>query len=147
MVAPGVGRFASQVADGAREVARTGAAYPAGSRPASGVKATTSGRATLLGEGDGGVGGTFEEDVPGVRRVREAAVAVGLLGCVAGGIDEVGRQLGLLADGAVGPARWRCRGARSVWTAPGGSRPATPWWRCSDAKAAGGWPPSPTLEC
>ena len=34
---------------------------------------------------------------------------VGLLGCVAAGIDEFGRRLGRLAEGVVGPAQWWCR--------------------------------------
>jgi ABC-type branched-subunit amino acid transport system substrate-binding protein len=55
------------------------------------------------------VAGTFEEDVAVVRRLREARVEVGLLGCVAAGIDEFGRRLGRLADGVVGPAQWWCR--------------------------------------
>jgi ABC-type branched-subunit amino acid transport system substrate-binding protein len=44
-----------------------------------------------------------------VRRVREAGVEVGLLGCVAAGIDEFGHRLGRLADGVVAPAQWCAR--------------------------------------
>jgi ABC-type branched-subunit amino acid transport system substrate-binding protein len=54
-----------------------------------------------------------------VRQLRGAGVAVGLLGCVAAGIDEFGRRLGPLADGVVGPAQWWCRD-RPVAVGPSG---------------------------
>jgi hypothetical protein len=55
------------------------------------------------------IAGTFDEDLAAVLRVREARLEVGLLGCMAAGIDEFGRRLGRLADGVVGPTQWWCR--------------------------------------
>jgi hypothetical protein len=46
------------------------------------VEATASGRTTLLAEAAVVFAGTFEENVAAVRRVREAELAVGLLGCI-----------------------------------------------------------------
>jgi ABC-type branched-subunit amino acid transport system substrate-binding protein len=111
-VAPGSGRFAQQVANGGRRAAenlglRT-RQIAAGDMIAL-LEAPASRRSTSLAEAALVVAGTFEEDVAVVRRVREAGVEVGLLGCVAAGIDEFGRRLGRLADGVLGPAQWWCR--------------------------------------
>lgn len=50
--------------------------------------------------------GTFEEDVEGVRRLREDGPDVSLLGCVAAGIEAFGARLGPAAEGVVGPVQW-----------------------------------------
>jgi ABC-type branched-subunit amino acid transport system substrate-binding protein len=112
LVAPGRGRFAEQVANGGRRAAKSlglrTRRVEAGDVSAL-LEATASRRSASLAEVALVVAGTFEEDVAVVRRVREARVEVGLLGCVAAGIDEFGRRLGRLADGVVGPAQWWCR--------------------------------------
>jgi ABC-type branched-subunit amino acid transport system substrate-binding protein len=112
LVAPGRGRFAEQVANGGRQAAKSlglrTRRVEAGDVSAL-LEATASRRSASLAEVALVVAGTFEEDVAVVRRVREARVEVGLLGCVAAGIDEFGRRLGRLADGVVGPAQWWCR--------------------------------------
>jgi ABC-type branched-subunit amino acid transport system substrate-binding protein len=112
LVAPGRGRFAEQVANGGRQAAKSlglrTRRVEAGGVSAL-LEATASRRSASLAEVALVVAGTFEEDVAVVRRVREARVEVGLLGCVAAGIDEFGRRLGRLADGVVGPAQWWCR--------------------------------------
>lgn len=112
LVAPGEGRFASYVADGACQAGVTlglpTRRLEAGQWNAL-VDETTLGPATSLAEAAVLFAGTFEQDVAAVRRVREAGLEVGLLGCVAAGINEFGRRLGPLADGVVGPAQWCCR--------------------------------------
>lgn len=112
LVAAGKGRFAEQVATGGRRAAKSLGlrtrridARDVGAL----VEATAARRSPSLANTALVVAGTFEEDVAVVRRVREARVDVGLLGCVAAGIDEFGRRLGRLADGVVGPAQWWCR--------------------------------------
>jgi branched-chain amino acid transport system substrate-binding protein len=109
------GRFAEQVANGGRRAAASLGLRTR--RVESGnvgalVKATATRRSASLADAVLVVAGTFEEDLAVVRRVREARVEVGLLGCVAAGIDEFGRRLGPLADGLVGPAQWWCRDHR-----------------------------------
>jgi len=122
LVVAGEGRFASQVADGACGAGETlglpTRRVEAGQWSAL-LAATTSGRATTLAEAAVVFAGTFEEDVAVVRRIREAGLEVGLLGCVAAGIDEFGRRLGRLAEGVVGPAQWCCR-ERPVELGPSG---------------------------
>ncbi|MGH9248038.1 MAG: ABC transporter substrate-binding protein [Acidimicrobiales bacterium] len=113
LMAIGRGRFAEQVANGGRRAAESlgfrTRRVEAGDVTAL-VEATASRRSASLADAVLVVAGTFEEDVAVVRRLREARVEVGLLGCVAAGIDEFGRRLGRLADGVVGPAQWWCRG-------------------------------------
>lgn len=122
LVVPGGGRFASHVADGA-SVAGEMLGLPTrrveAGRWSAVMEATTSGRAPSLADAAVVFASTFEDDVAAVRRVREAGVEVGLLGCVAAGIDEFGRRLGRLADGIVGPAQWCCR-ERAVEVGPSG---------------------------
>jgi branched-chain amino acid transport system substrate-binding protein len=112
LVAPGRGRFADHVAAGGRRAAESlglrTQRVEAGDVMAL-ADATASRGSVSLAEAALVVAGTFEEDVALVRRVREARVEVGLLGCVAAGIDEFGRRLGRLAAGIVGPAQWWCR--------------------------------------
>jgi ABC-type branched-subunit amino acid transport system substrate-binding protein len=112
LVAPGRGRFAEHVAAGGERAAETlglrARRIDAGDVMGLVEAAATRGSACLA-EAALVVAGTFEEDVAVVRRVREARLEVGLLGCVAAGIDEFGRRLGRLADGVVGPAQWWCR--------------------------------------
>ena len=112
LLAPGRGRFAEHVAAGGRRTAealglRTRWVEPGDVRDL--IEAAASRRSASLAQTALVVAGTFEEDVAVVRRVREECVEVGLLGCVAAGIDEFGRRLGRLADGVVGPAQWWCR--------------------------------------
>jgi branched-chain amino acid transport system substrate-binding protein len=110
LVALGRGRFAEQVANGGRRAAESlGLRTRRVGNVGALVKATASRRSASLADAALVVAGTFEEDLAVVRRVREAGVEVGLLGCVAAGIDEFGRRLGRLADGVVGPAQWWCR--------------------------------------
>jgi len=111
-LAPGGGRFAQHVATGGQQAAeglgmRTQVVRlsDVGAR----VEAPASRGSVSLAEVALAVVGTFEEDVAVVQRVREAGVEVGLLGCVAAGIDEFGRRIGRLADGVVGPVQWWCR--------------------------------------
>jgi ABC-type branched-subunit amino acid transport system substrate-binding protein len=109
VVVTGPGRFAQHVGDGALT-----------SAAAHGLRA----RRVRAGDWDAPVDGedrsqrpslhhaalvfvaTFDEDVAAVGRVRGAGLDVGLLGCVAAGIDEFGRRLGSRADGVVGPVQW-----------------------------------------
>jgi hypothetical protein len=49
---------------------------------------------------------TFEGDVERVRDLVTSGPSVGLVGCVAAGIDAFGVRLGELAEGVVGPAQW-----------------------------------------
>jgi branched-chain amino acid transport system substrate-binding protein len=112
LMAIGRGRFAEQVVNGGRRAAESLGLRTR--RIESGnvgalVEAAASRRSASLADAVLVVAGTFEEDLAVVRRVREARVEVGLLGCVAAGIDEFGRRLGRLADGVVGPAQWWCR--------------------------------------
>jgi ABC-type branched-subunit amino acid transport system substrate-binding protein len=110
LVAPGGGRFAEHVASGGRRAAeRLGLRtrlLAAGDVTAL-VERALHGSASLA-DAALVVAGTFDEDVALVRRIREAGVEVGLLGCVAAGIEEFGHRLGRLADGIVGPAQWWC---------------------------------------
>jgi ABC-type branched-subunit amino acid transport system substrate-binding protein len=113
IVAPGRGRFAEHVAAGGRRAAeRLGLRarrVEAGEVRGVVEAAASRGAEACLAMAALVVAWTFEEDVAVVRRVRAARVKVGLLGCVAAGIDEFGRRLGRLADGGVGPAQWWCR--------------------------------------
>jgi ABC-type branched-subunit amino acid transport system substrate-binding protein len=112
VLAPGWGPFADQVAEGGRQAAET---LGMRTRRVSAdqadvlVEGASSTRAASLAAVALVFAGTFEEDVAAVRRVREAGVDVGLLGCVAAGIDEFGDRLGRLADGVVAPAQWCAR--------------------------------------
>jgi ABC-type branched-subunit amino acid transport system substrate-binding protein len=148
LVAPGVGRFASHVADGACGASDTlglsTRRLDAGQWGAL-MEARTLGRAPSLAGAAVVFAGTFDEDVAAVRRVREAGLEVGLLGCVAAGIDEFGRRLGRLADGVVGPAQWCCHD-RPVEVGPSGPEFArgferrfgrTPDYLSAQAAAAG----------
>jgi ABC-type branched-subunit amino acid transport system substrate-binding protein len=113
VVARGAGRFAEHVASGGRRAAE-GLGLRTRLLAAGDVTALVDGAsaargAVSLADAALVVVGTFEEDVALVRRIREAGVEVGLLGCVAAGIEEFGRRLGRLADGIVGPAQWWCR--------------------------------------
>jgi ABC-type branched-subunit amino acid transport system substrate-binding protein len=116
VVAPGRGRFAEQVATGGRRAAES-----LGLRTrevevddvGALVEATALRGPVSLADAALVVAGTFEEDVAVVQRFREARVEVGLLGCVAAGIDEFGRRLGRLADGS--------------WGRPSGGATTTPW--------------------
>jgi branched-chain amino acid transport system substrate-binding protein len=112
VLAPGRGRFAEHVVTGGRRAAealgmRTRRIEMSDGRAL--VDAAASRGSVSLADAALVVAGTFEEDVAVVRRVRQARVEVGLLGCVAAGIDEFGHRLGRLADGIVGPAQWWCR--------------------------------------
>ncbi|MDP8992659.1 MAG: ABC transporter substrate-binding protein, partial [Actinomycetota bacterium] len=49
---------------------------------------------------------TFDDDVELVREASRRPAPVGLVGCVAAGIDAFGDRLGELAEGVVGPAQW-----------------------------------------
>ena len=112
VLAPGRGPFAEQVAEGGRQAAETLGmrARRVSADEADGlVERASSTRAASLAAVALVFAGTFEEDVAAVRRVREARVEVGLLGCVAAGIDEFGHRLGRLADGVVAPAQWCSR--------------------------------------
>jgi ABC-type branched-subunit amino acid transport system substrate-binding protein len=112
VLAPGGGPFGEQVAEGGRR---------AGERLGMLTRRVSADQANALVEGAASqrtaslaaaalvFAGTFEQDVAAVRRVREARVEVGLLGCVAAGIDEFGHRLGRLADGVVAPVQWCCR--------------------------------------
>jgi ABC-type branched-subunit amino acid transport system substrate-binding protein len=148
LVTPGVGRFASLVADGACGASETlglsTRRLDAGQWGAL-MEATTMGRAPSLAGAAVMFAGTFEEDVAAVRRVRKAGLEVGLLGCVAAGIDEFGRRLGRLADGVVAPAQWCCHD-RPVEVGPSGPEfvrgferrfGRTPDYLCAQAAAAG----------
>jgi ABC-type branched-subunit amino acid transport system substrate-binding protein len=122
IVAPGRGRFAEHVAAGGRRAAeRLGlrARRVEAGEVGGVVEAATSRGSASLATSALVVAGTFEEDVAVVRWVREARVEVGLLGCVAAGIDEFGRRLGRLADGVVGPAQWWCSDHRVDVGPPG----------------------------
>jgi ABC-type branched-subunit amino acid transport system substrate-binding protein len=111
VVVPGTGRFAGQVAEGGRraakglgmrarrvEINRWDAVVDQLTLRAAGSLAT----AALI------FAATFQQDVTAVRQVREGGVEVGLLGCVAAGVDEFGRRLGPWAEGVLGPAQWWC---------------------------------------
>jgi ABC-type branched-subunit amino acid transport system substrate-binding protein len=111
VVVPGTGRFAGQVAEGGRraaegvgmrarrvEIDRWDAVVDQLELRAAGSLAT----AALI------FAATFQQDVTAVRQVRESGVEVGLLGCVAAGVDEFGRRLGPWAEGVLGPAQWWC---------------------------------------
>ncbi|MGH9286850.1 MAG: hypothetical protein ACRD0V_00910 [Acidimicrobiales bacterium] len=112
VLAPGGGRFAQHVATGGQRAAEGLGMCTLVVRlsdVSARVDATASRASVSLAEAALVVVGTFEEDMAVVRRLREARVEVGLLGCVAAGIEEFGRRLGRLADGVVGPAQWWCR--------------------------------------
>lgn len=49
---------------------------------------------------------TFEGDVERVRDLVTSGPPVGLVACVAAGVDAFGDRLGELAEGVVGPAQW-----------------------------------------
>jgi len=111
VLAPGRSPFAEQVAEGGRQAAETLGMRTRVSADQAGalVEGAASMRAASLAAVALVFAGTFEEDVAAVRRVREARVEVGLLGCVAAGIDEFGHRLGRLADRVVAPAQWCAR--------------------------------------
>ncbi|MGH9231325.1 MAG: ABC transporter substrate-binding protein [Acidimicrobiales bacterium] len=113
VIATGRGPFAEHVAAGGRRAAGALGLRPRRIGPASGVDladATVSMRAGALRRALLVFAGTFDQDVAAIRRLRRAQrVEVGLVGCVAAGIDEFGRRLGPLAEGVVGPAQWWCR--------------------------------------
>jgi ABC-type branched-subunit amino acid transport system substrate-binding protein len=114
VLAPGWGPFAEQVAEGGRQAAETlgmGTRRVSADQADALVEGASSTRAASLAAVALVFAGIFEEDVAAVRRVREARVEVevGLLGCVAAGIDEFGHRLGRLADGVVAPAQWCAR--------------------------------------
>jgi len=112
VLAPGGGPFADQVAEGGRRAAETlglRTRRVSADQADALVERASSSRAASLAAVALVFAGTFEEDVAAVRRVREAGVEVGLLGCVAAGIDEFGHRLGRLADGVVAPAQWCSR--------------------------------------
>jgi branched-chain amino acid transport system substrate-binding protein len=118
----GRGRFAAQVADGGIRAAhasglRTRRIAP-GERHDLAEPTVSLGAASLL-RSLLVFAGTFAEDVVAVRQLRQAGVAVGLVACVAAGIDEFGRRLGALAEGVVGPAQWWSRD-QSVAVGPSG---------------------------
>lgn len=50
--------------------------------------------------------GTFREEVETVAFLRRSGTPVGMIGCVAAGIDAFGARLGDLAEDVVGPAQW-----------------------------------------
>lgn len=109
VVAPGRGRFAQQVGDGAL---RTAATLGLRTRHVGAggwdtlIKGAASGQPTSLRHAVLVFVGAFDDDVAAVGRVRDADVEVGLLGCVAAGIEEFGRRLGAGADGVAGPVQW-----------------------------------------
>jgi ABC-type branched-subunit amino acid transport system substrate-binding protein len=112
VLAPGWGPFAKQVAEGGRQAAETlgmRTRRVSADQADALVEDASTTRAASLAAVALVFAGTFEEDVAAVRRVREAGVEVGLLGCVAAGIDEFGHRLGRLADGVVAPAQWCAR--------------------------------------
>jgi ABC-type branched-subunit amino acid transport system substrate-binding protein len=96
----GSGPFARQVIEGARhEAATMGLPVSVAELASWPVPASLAGRALLIA-------GTFDQDVEAVRRIRTAAVAVELIGCVAAGIHEFQARLGPLAEGVLAPAQW-----------------------------------------
>lgn len=96
----GQGRFGRAVAQGGDRLARR-----LGLR--SNLQATVRWRpAETLDETGVLFAATFEEDVELVRELRLGGPSVGLVGCVAAGIDAFGDRLGALAEGVVGPAQW-----------------------------------------
>ncbi|PYN16553.1 MAG: hypothetical protein DME05_08045 [Candidatus Rokuibacteriota bacterium] len=51
------------------------------------------------------VAGRFEDDVAIIRE-RQMLEAVGTVACVAAGVDGFHRELGVLAEGVIGPSQW-----------------------------------------
>ena len=49
---------------------------------------------------------TFHEEVEAVAVLRRSGAPVGMIGCVAAGIEAFGARLGDRAEGIVGPAQW-----------------------------------------
>ena len=133
VLAPGRGPFAEQVAEGGRQAAgKLGLSTRRVSADQADalVERAASSRAASLAAVALVFAGTFEEDVAAVRRVREAGVEVGLLGCVAAGIDEFGHRLGGLTEGVVGPAQW-CSRDHPVEVGPSGPEFVRRFqWRC-----------------
>ena len=112
VLVPGGGPFGEQVVDGGRQAGeRLGmpTRLVSADQADALVEGAASSRTVLLAATALAFAGTFEQDVAAVRRVLKAGVEVGLLGCVAAGIDEFGHRLGRLADGVVAPAQWCCR--------------------------------------
>ena len=111
VMATGRGRFAEQVGDGAL---RTAAAHGMRTRHLRAGEWDTliderrHGQAALLRHAALAVVGTFDEDVAAVSRLGEAGLEIGLLSCVAAGIEEFGRRVGSRAEGVVGPVQWWC---------------------------------------
>ena len=99
LIARGRGRFASEVASGARRRAEEFGLEVHEAAPADLPATEMSPGAAVL------VVGTFEEDVAAVQRIR-AGPEPGLLGCVAAGLAEFGRRLGPAAEGVVAPVQW-----------------------------------------
>lgn len=99
VLAQGRGRFASAVVAGARQrAAELGLAVedvPLAKWASTGL----STEAAVL------IVGTFTEDLAVVEQIRTGPEP-GLLGCVAAGLLEFGKQLGPAADGVVGPVQW-----------------------------------------
>jgi ABC-type branched-subunit amino acid transport system substrate-binding protein len=112
VLVPRGGPFGEQVAEGARQAGET-LGMPTRQVSADQANALVEGaaskRTVSLAAAALVFAGTFEQDVAAVRRVRQARVEVGLLGCVAAGIDEFGHCLGRLADGVVAPVQWCSR--------------------------------------
>ncbi len=96
----GEGRFARAVCQGGHRLARqlglrSSLRATAGWRPHGHLDET----AVLFAA-------TFHEDLELVRDLRLDGRPVGLVACVAAGIDAFGERLGELAEGVVGPAQW-----------------------------------------
>ena len=124
----GEGRFGRSVADGGHRLARR-----------LGLRSRTAGRHTWRPEGrlDGAAvffSARFDDDVELVRVLVQSGRSVGLVGCVAAGIDSFGDRLGDLAEGVVGPAQW-FPDDRDPDVGPSGSEFARRFWA-----ANGRWP-------
>ena len=100
VIVAGTGRFARAVSEGAahrsRELGLRARVCPLDEGIPGG---SLAGSAVL-------VVGTFEQDVEQVARLRRQEKDVGLLGCVAAGIEEFAARLGPLAEGVVGVSQW-----------------------------------------
>lgn len=100
LLVAGSGPFARSVAEGAR---RRGAELGMDAQLADLDEWRVSGR---LHDTAVLIVGTFQEDVALVRSIRRRDLPMGLIGCVAAGIEAFGEQLGPLAEGAFGPTQW-----------------------------------------
>ncbi len=96
----GKGRFGRAVADGGHYSARRlGLRSRIGGKEAWRPEGRLGGAAVFFSA-------TFDDDVELVTGLVQSGRPVGLVGCVAAGIDAFGDRLGDLAEGVVGPVQW-----------------------------------------